>query len=128
MLVIPGGADLPYVNDLSGDGTARIRKYVESGGKIQHSLKTKANRLTVIIGRYLGICAGGYFGASEVQFEKGTPLEVCGPRDLKFFPGVARGCVYPGFEYKSLRGSRGKILFFVSFMWIWADFYCSIIA
>ena len=32
LLVIPGGADIPYVRDLSPKGTAKIRKFVESGG------------------------------------------------------------------------------------------------
>jgi glutamine amidotransferase-like uncharacterized protein len=32
LLVMPGGADLPYVRDLSPKGTTKIRKYVESGG------------------------------------------------------------------------------------------------
>ena len=39
-LVIPGGRDLPYVADLAGRPNARIRKWVEEGG------------------RFLGICAG----------------------------------------------------------------------
>ena len=32
-------------------------------------------------------------------------LEVKGPRELKFFPGVARGGVYPGFQYMSEAGA-----------------------
>jgi len=35
-----------------------IREYVEQGGM------------------YLGLCAGGYYGAQKVEFEVGTPLEV----------------------------------------------------
>jgi biotin--protein ligase len=58
------------------------------------------------------LCAGGYFGAREVQFEMGTSLEVHGQRDLAFFPGVARGAVFPGFDYKSMRGSTGVFLFY----------------
>ena len=63
----------------------------------------------------MGLCAGGYFGAREVQFEMGTPLQVHGQRDLGFFPGVARGAVFPGFDYNSMRGCKGFILFIPSF-------------
>jgi glutamine amidotransferase-like uncharacterized protein len=34
MLVIPGGADLNYVRDLGGEGTSRIKRFVESGGTV----------------------------------------------------------------------------------------------
>jgi biotin--protein ligase len=40
LLVIPGGADIPYTEALNGAGNNKIRQYVESGGS------------------YLGICAG----------------------------------------------------------------------
>ena len=40
LLVFPGGRDLPYMAELSGGPNARIRRWVERGG------------------RYLGICAG----------------------------------------------------------------------
>lgn len=46
-LVVPGGRDLPYVENLKGVPNLRIKKWVEGGGK------------------YLGICAGSltfYFG------------------------------------------------------------------
>jgi len=39
-------------------GNKLIREYVEQGGM------------------YLGLCAGGYYGAQKVEFEVGTPLEV----------------------------------------------------
>lgn len=88
MVVIPGGRDLPYCRDLEGAGIARLQAYVRAGG------------------RYLGVCAGGYFGAQRVVFEPGTSLEVVGDRKLSFFPGTARGCVHPGFDYTSEQGSR----------------------
>eukprot|EP00899_Mesostigma_viride_P023004 jgi/Mesvir1/3889/Mv19837-RA.1 len=88
LLVMPGGRDIPYCLLLNGDGTSRIRRYVESGGA------------------YLGICAGGYFGCGYVEFDKGGPLEVLGPRELRFFPGVARGPVYTGFRYEDDQGAR----------------------
>ncbi|KAF9358032.1 biotin holocarboxylase synthetase [Mortierella sp. AD094] len=88
LLVIPGGRDLPYVRDLSGPTNNKIKKYVHSGGK------------------FFGICAGAYYAADRINFEKGSPLEVQGSRDLKFFPGECRGAVYPGFVYGSETGAK----------------------
>jgi biotin--protein ligase len=91
-LFIPGGRDLPYCRDLDGRGTQRIREYVMSGG------------------RYIGLCAGGYFGSRHVEFELGTALEVKGNRELSFFPGIAKGCVYRGFSYDNELGARAATL------------------
>lgn len=92
-LVIPGGADLPYCEALRGEGVKKISQFVRKGGK------------------YIGFCAGGYFGASRCEFEVGNPLmEVSGPRDLGFFPGTARGCAFKGFVYESHEGARAPTL------------------
>ena len=89
LFVMPGGRDLPYVEALAGKGNQIIREFVNSGGA------------------YLGLCAGGYYGASEVEFEKDNPtLQVCGPRELQFFPGKARGTILPGFQYGSHEGAH----------------------
>lgn len=89
MFVVPGGADLPYCDVLNGAGNQKIAQFVKKGG------------------RYLGFCAGGYYGAKRCEFEEGDPtMEVSGPRELGFFPGTARGCVYKGFEYDSHGGSK----------------------
>ncbi|QVL57326.1 MAG: hypothetical protein KFB93_08075 [Simkaniaceae bacterium] len=90
LLVFPGGRDIPYDRNLKGKGTAKIRKFVEEGGS------------------FLGICAGAYFGADEVIFEKGTPIEVHEKRELKFFPGAAVGTLYPraSFSYESEAGTH----------------------
>lgn len=90
LLVVPGGRDVPYHDALSGEGNRRIRRFVESGGK------------------YLGLCAGGYYGAQRVEFELGYPLEVIGDRELAFFPGVARGPAYGNgqFAYDTENGAR----------------------
>ncbi|KAG8741822.1 biotin holocarboxylase synthetase [Ceratobasidium sp. 414] len=87
LLVIPGGRDLPYAQHLACS-IKKIKDFVNSGGA------------------YLGICAGAYFGSSRVEWEVGTPLEVVGDRELKFFPGTCRGCAYPGFEYESEKGAQ----------------------
>lgn len=69
LLIIPGGRDLPYVEAMSGrSGIARrIKEYVAEGGK------------------YLGICAGGYFGSKEVRFDEGGEMQVVGKRELVCF-------------------------------------------
>ncbi|WRT65701.1 biotin-[acetyl-CoA-carboxylase] ligase [Kwoniella shivajii] len=95
LLVIPGGRDLPFVEELTikRKVTKRIKEYVEEGG------------------RYLGICAGAYFGTNEVKFDMGGPMEVVGKRDLAFFTGPSEGPTFPGFQYASEEGSRAVSLF-----------------
>ena len=89
LLVMPGGRDLPYVASLQGRGNPRIKTFVQDGGS------------------YLGICAGGYYATSFVEFAKGDPVfEVLGPRELKFFPGTAQGPTFPGFQYDSNAGAK----------------------
>ncbi len=89
LLIFPGGRDLPYHEALTGAPNQKIREFVARGGK------------------YLGICAGGYYGSSFVEFEKGGPLEILGKRELSFFPGVARGPAYGlgKFNYGSESGA-----------------------
>lgn len=88
LLVMPGGADLPYCAELNGPGNQLIRNWVRAGG------------------RYLGFCAGGYYGAQRVEFEKGTDLEVVGDRELPFYRGTCLGSAYKGFVYDSHAGAR----------------------
>ncbi|CCB92214.1 putative uncharacterized protein [Waddlia chondrophila 2032/99] len=90
LLIFPGGRDTPYHQSLKGKPNENIRRYVEEGGA------------------YLGICAGGYYGSAEVEFEKGHPLEVVGKRELGFFPGIARGSAFgPNlFKYEDESGSQ----------------------
>lgn len=89
MLVMPGGADLPYCRHLNGAGNQFISDFVKIQG-----------------GAYLGLCAGAYYGCSRVEFEVGSELEVVGDRELGFYPGIARGSIYPGFDYQSEKGAR----------------------
>ena len=91
LLVIPGGRDVPYCEHLSPDGTLKIRRFVESGG------------------RYLGLCAGAYFGASQIVFENNRPdYRVVGKRDLSFFPGTAIGSAFSNFVYNSEQGASAQ--------------------
>ena len=87
--VMPGGADSGYCRTLNGEGNRRIRQWVERGGI------------------YIGFCAGGYYGSSKCEFEVGNrEMEVIGDRELRFFPGICRGCAFPGFVYHSEKGAR----------------------
>ena len=89
MLVMPGGADLPYCRHLNGNGNRLISNFVKDQG-----------------GTYIGLCAGAYYGCSRVEFEVGSEIEVVGDRELAFYPGVARGSIYSGFDYQSEAGAR----------------------
>ena len=89
MLVMPGGADLGYCRTLNGEGNRKITQFLERGGL------------------YLGLCAGGYYGAKRCEFEVGNKrLEVIGDRELAFYPGICRGCAFSGFVYHSEQGAR----------------------
>lgn len=88
LLIIPGGADIPYTKALNGIGNQKIRSYVEKGGS------------------FLGICAGSYYGGEFVDFAKGTALEVLGERELSFFPGIVRGPILAPYDYQSESGAR----------------------
>lgn len=74
MLIVPGGADLPYCRKLNGAGNQAIRHFVESGGV------------------YLGICAGAYYACAALDFV-GREYQVKGTRELAFFDGLAQGCL-----------------------------------
>lgn len=88
VLVIPGGADLPICKIFKGEINDRIKKFVTKGGK------------------FIGICSGGYYSSSRCEFEVGNKeMEVSGPRELKFFPGICRGSVVKGFHYGTEKGT-----------------------
>ncbi|KAI7479927.1 putative biotin apo-protein ligase [Hortaea werneckii] len=89
LLVMPGGADMGYCRTLNGEGNRRIKQYVQMGGK------------------YLGLCAGGYYGCGRCEWEVGKKgMEVVGERELGFFPGICRGLAFEGFVYHSEAGAR----------------------
>ena len=94
LFIMPGGRDVFYHEKLKGEGIRRIGEYIRSGGN------------------YLGICAGAYFGASEIEFEKGGPLEVCAKRPLALFPGRAVGPAYGLNKYRidSDRGAEAALI------------------
>lgn len=80
---------MAYCRTLNGEGNRRISQFVERGGA------------------YLGLCAGGYYGSKRCEFEVGDKkMEVVGSRELAFYPGICRGCAFPGFIYHSEAGAR----------------------
>ncbi|MEM6879522.1 MAG: BPL-N domain-containing protein [Bacteroidota bacterium] len=88
LLIMPGGADVPYTQKLEGAGNQIIKQYVENGGG------------------YLGICAGAYYGSGFVEFDKNGPLEVVGARALRFFPGKVIGPILAPYDDATNKGAR----------------------
>lgn len=73
LLIMPGGRDLVYHLELAKEGAQHIQEFVYNGG------------------RYLGICAGGYFGSRLVRFGIGHGNVLLSARRLQFFKGEAIG-------------------------------------
>ncbi|MDF1684231.1 MAG: BPL-N domain-containing protein [Legionellaceae bacterium] len=88
LFIMPGGADTPYTQKLNGVGNQKIKNYVRHGGS------------------YLGLCAGAYYAASSIEFDKTGPLEVTGTRELAFFDGKAIGPALSTYDYKTESGAR----------------------
>lgn len=88
LLIMPGGADLPYVQKLNGNGNLIIKNFVENGGS------------------FLGICAGAYYSSAFVEFDKEGRYEVLGERELKFFPHKSIGPILADYDYFTESGAR----------------------
>ncbi len=91
LLVIPGGRANPYHDALYPKGCEKILNFISAGG------------------RYLGICAGGYYGASQIFFEKGNhEYEIITNKALGLYSGIAEGPAYGlgVFRYHSEEGAR----------------------
>ena len=89
--IMPGGADLKYVEKLNGPGNEMIRSYVEAGGI------------------YIGACAGAYYGSCYCDFHRRDPrpgYEILGDRELAFANIHAVGPVLAPYEYASESGAR----------------------
>ena len=99
LVVLPGGRDLPYVEEL-GRAYKRADKTFRAYEQLRHYVEHLG-------GRFWAICAGAYYASAHCSFELGSPIQVDGARPfLRFFPGTCRGTVYPGFVYESDRGAR----------------------
>ncbi len=88
LFILPGGADMPYAKALNGVGNQKLRSYVENGGA------------------FLGFCAGSYYSGNQIDFSKGTSIEVQGERELAFFPGIVRGPLLAPYDYVTRSGAR----------------------
>lgn len=87
LLIFPGGRDLPYLERLGIEGMERIKKFVKDGGK------------------YLGICAGAYFGSDNIFFKHDDESFISGNR-LSLAPYKAIGPINSNFQYNSERGAQ----------------------
>ena len=94
LIVFPGGRDIPYCQSLNGSPNVAISSWIRHRG-----------------GKYLGLCAGGYYGSKRCEFEIGDKfLEVAGNRELGFFPGTCRGAAFEGFVYDREDGAKAATL------------------
>jgi len=93
LLVMPGGADLPYCEALNGDGNDKIRKYVEDGGC------------------YFGTCAGAYYGSEYVLYDENNQVgqHIEGSRELQFCLGTARGPLFKSIPHSELYSKPMKV-------------------
>lgn len=93
ILVMPGGADIPYVQALAGEATSHIRTVIQAGAI------------------YIGTCAGAYFASSACIFEPHNPeLRIVAPRALALFPLPAIGAAKSGYSYGSEAGASFESL------------------
>jgi glutamine amidotransferase-like uncharacterized protein len=87
LLIMPGGADIYYVEHLTVRGNIYIKDYISAGGS------------------YLGFCAGSYYAGSFIEWDLGKKYEVKGERDLSLFPGIVRGPCLKPYNYTTFRGA-----------------------
>ncbi len=94
--MIPGGRARPHYQNLAAGGNQKIVEYVRSGGK------------------YLGLCAGGYYGAAQTIFERGNDLEIYDTGPLNFYSGIAEGPAYGlgKFQYQDESGAQSALISF----------------
>jgi len=90
ILIMPGGRATPYFEDLYLHGNQKIKNFVMKGGC------------------YFGLCAGGYYGASRIIFEKDHRHEIITENALGLYKGIAEGPAYECgvFEYNSEAGAK----------------------
>lgn len=87
LLLMPGGVSAGYAQKLDGEGNKQIREFVQNGGA------------------YLGICAGAYYGAGKVEFDKDNEHGYTVVRELSFYNGVVEGPTFYPFSYGTYEGT-----------------------
>ena len=85
VLIMPGGADLPYCAKLNGIGNQKIKSFVEQGGI------------------YFGICAGAYYAHSAIAWHN-TTENITGNRELRFFNATATGPIVKPYNPNTFEG------------------------
>lgn len=94
LVAFGGGYTSGFASALGESGLTNLRDYVLRGGA------------------YFGLGAGGYFGCDYIEFDKGGSLEKFSERDLRFYPGIGIGPVYPGFKYSTNQGVNAAAITF----------------
>jgi len=92
LFIMPGGADIFYARTLKGKGNQQIQHYVQEGG------------------RYLGFCAGAYYGSRKIAFAKGTTKEITSDRELGFYPDIAEGPTLKPWDHKTNSGAEAAVV------------------
>ncbi|ETO08857.1 biotin-protein ligase [Reticulomyxa filosa] len=90
LIIFPGGYDTGFKESLGLVGCTILQEYLKKGGN------------------YLGLCAGGYFGCSEIMFGKGNKdMEIHEKRHLNLIDGIV-GCgpVLADYNYVINAGAR----------------------
>jgi biotin--protein ligase len=87
LFIMPGGADIFYARSLRGQGNQQIHNYVHNGG------------------RYLGICAGAYYGGKHLHWAVGSPQEIIAERNLAFYPDIIEGPTLKPWDHKTNSGA-----------------------
>ena len=82
-LVMPGGYAKQYEQKLGDEGNNKIKEYVKAGGV------------------YFGICAGGYYSAKNIVFEKGIKDKEVIDKGLGLIDGTAIGTLSREFNIDS---------------------------
>jgi len=82
-VIFGAGVCQKWDDKLGKEGVSKLRKYVVKGGK------------------YIGFCAGGYYGAKKRRFQQIGRPEIQKEGPLSFFAGKAIGPLFPTSDYSS---------------------------
>lgn len=101
LFIMPGGRSKPFYRDLAHQGNEKIIAFVNHGGN------------------YLGICAGGYYGCRQTEFEINQSLETRADGILNFFAGTAWGPAYGvgQFSYENNNGAKAAQIIYKDNQW-----------
>ena len=105
LFVLPGGRDLPFVQDLLQQRTS---------DKHQSCITRLTKYIQYDQGNFIGICAGAYFASNDILFEKNRDdYEISGSRWGLCSDITAIGTLYPftpRYEYNSELGASALLM------------------